>query len=50
MVIKVPHYKGLTVKDIVEFAESQVDLNSYLPDFGYNKALYMDWLCNGKIH
>ena len=25
-----------TVKDIVEFAETQVDLNSYLPDFEYN--------------
>ena len=46
MVIKVPHYKGLTVKDIVEFAETQVDLNSYLPDFEYNKALNRDWLCN----
>ena len=45
-VIKVPHYKGLTVKDIIEFADAHVDVHSYLPDFEYDKAPNREWLWN----
>ena len=37
-VIKVPHYKGLTVKDIIEFVDAHVDVHSYLPDFNMTKC------------
>ena len=46
IVIKVSHYKRLTVKDIIEFAETQVDVHSYLPDFEYDKAPNREWLWN----
>ena len=46
IVIKVPHIKGLTVKDIIEFSETQVDVHSYLSDFEYDKAPNREWLWN----
>ena len=46
MVIKVPHYKGLTVRDIIKFAETQAYIQTYLSDFEYDKALNRDSLCN----
>ena len=36
-VIKVPHYKGLKVRDIVNFARTKVDITSYLPVNDYDK-------------
>ena len=46
IVIKIPQYKGLTVKDIIKFAETQVDVHSYLPDYEYDKVPNREWLCN----
>ena len=36
-VIKVPHYKGLTVVKILNFARNKRDIQSYLPDYKYSK-------------
>ena len=46
IVIKFPHIKGLTVKDIIEFAETQVDDHSYLSDFEYDETPNREWLLN----
>ena len=32
-VIKVPHYKGLTVQDLLSFAELNVNIYDYLPEY-----------------
>ena len=45
-VINVPHYKGLTVQDILLFAESNVNINDYLSEYEYDKAPNRVWLWN----
>ena len=45
-VIKVPHYTGLTVKDILSFAESKTNIHEFLPDFEYDKLPNREWFCN----
>ena len=40
IVIKVLHYKGLTVSKILTFARSKENMDSYLPDYKYDKELY----------
>ena len=45
-VIKVPHYKGLNVRDLLRFASSKVNIKDYLPDYKYIKEPNREWLCN----
>ena len=45
-VIKVPHYNGLTVAKILNFARNKGDIQSYLPDYKYSKEPNREWLCN----
>ena len=45
-VIKVPHYKGLKVRDIVNFARIKVDITSYLPVYDYDKEPNREWIWN----
>ena len=35
--IKVPHYKGPHVRDLLRFASSKVNIKNYLPDYQYKK-------------
>ena len=42
-IIKV-QYKGLTVRDIIMFAKTKIDINSYLPDYEYLKEPNREWL------
>ena len=46
MVIKVPQYKGLKVDDIIVFAKTHVDIQSYLTEFDHDSKLNWEWLCN----
>ena len=46
MVIKVPHYKGLTVAKILRFARSKQNINKYIPDYKYCKEPNREWLWN----
>ena len=46
IVINVPQYSGLRVKDLLNFAKSQFEIEKFLPDYDYNKDPNRDWLCN----
>ena len=37
IVIQVPQYKGLRVKDLLNFAESEFEIHDFLPKYDYNK-------------
>ena len=45
-IINVPHYKGLRVRDIVDFARTKVNITSYLPDYNYVKDPNREWVWN----
>ena len=45
-VIKVPHYKGLRISDILDFAAAHTDILNYLPEYDYNKEPSREWICN----
>ena len=45
-VIRVPHYKGLQVRDLLRFASSKVNIEDYLPDYQYKKEPNRKWLWN----
>jgi hypothetical protein len=42
--IKVPHLKGLRVKDILLFAKQQSNVEDYLPEYKNGKTPNRDWL------
>ena len=46
IVVKVPQYKGLHVKDILNFAASKINIKKYLPDYEYMKDPNREWLWN----
>ena len=46
IVIQVPQYKGLRVKDLLNFAESEFEIHDFLPKYDYNKEPNREWLCN----
>ena len=46
IVIKVPQYNGLHVKDILKFASTKVNIKKYLPDYNYFKEPNREWLWN----
>ena len=43
-VIKIPHYEGLTVRDIIKFTESKISIKDYLPNYDYPKEPNKEWL------
>ena len=45
-IINVPHYKGLKMRDIVDFARTKVNIASYLPDYDYVKDPNREWVWN----
>ena len=45
-VIKVPQYKGLTVRDILNFANRNIHIDRFLPKYEYLKDPNREWLCN----
>ena len=44
--IKVPQYKGLTVRDILNFANRNIYIERFLPEFDCFKDPNREWLCN----
>ena len=42
----IPHYDKLRISDLLKFARSHIDIDSYLPDYEYNKYSNRQWLCN----
>ena len=45
-VIKVPQYEGLTVKDILKFAQLHINIYDYIPKYNYDKDPNREWKCN----
>ena len=45
-VIKVPQYKDLTVRDIINFAHLKIHIDRFLPNYDCLKDLNKEWLCN----
>ena len=45
-VIKVPQYEDLTVKQILAFAQQHADIQTYLPEYQYDKIPNREWICN----
>ena len=46
IVVQVPQYDGLRVKDLLKLAESEFEINDFLPIYDYNKEPNRVWLCN----
>ena len=42
----VPQILGLKISQLLEFARSRVDIDSYLPDYDYKKEPNRQWVCN----
>ena len=45
-VIKVPQIEGLTIKEILEFAGSKINIQEYLPEYDYEREYNTEWLRN----
>ena len=45
-VAKVPHTEKLRIRDILAFASKHIEIQSYIPEYEYNKQPHRDWLCN----
>ena len=46
VVLNVPQYEGLRVRDLLRFARSKLDIDKYLPDYEYHKEPNREWFCN----
>ena len=46
IVIQVLQYKGLRVKDLLNFSESEFEMHDFLPKYDYNKEPSREWFCN----
>ena len=46
VVVNVPQYEGLRVRDLLRFVGSKFDIDKYLPDYEYHKEPNREWLCN----
>ena len=44
--IKVPQYKDLTVRDIINLAHQNIHIDRFLPNYDYLKDLYREWQSN----
>ena len=45
-VCTIPHYNKLRIADLLKFARTQIDIDSYLPDYDYSKLPNRQWLWN----
>ena len=45
-VCSVPHLKGLTIKNLLEFAKTQIEIDMYIPDYEYDKTPDRSWIWN----
>ena len=45
-VIKVSQYKGQTVRDILNFANRNIQIERFLPEYDCLKDPNREWLCN----
>ena len=45
-VIKVLQLKSLIINEIIYFAETKVDIRSYVPEYDYSKSPNRDWFWN----
>ena len=45
-VCTIPHYGKLRISDLIKFTRTQIDIDSYLPDYEYTKLQNRQWLCN----
>ena len=45
-VCSVPHLKGLTIKDLLEFVKTQIEIDMYIPDYEYDKTPNRSWIWN----
>ena len=45
-VVKVPHYKGLTIHYILKFASRLINIADYIPEYEYSKEPSREWICN----
>ena len=45
-VVKTPHIKGLSIKEIIAWAKDNSDIDSYLLTYSYHKYPDRDWICN----
>ena len=46
IVINVPQYEGLTVKDLIKFTETEFDIHKFPPEYDYHKDPNRSWPCN----
>ena len=46
IVVKVPHTEKLRIRDILALASKHIEIQSYIPEYDYNKQPHLDWLCN----
>ena len=44
-VVKTPHIKGLSIKEIIAWAKDNSDIDCYLPTYSYHKYPDRDWIC-----
>ena len=45
-VCMVPHYKGLTIPEILQFARNHFAIDEFIPSYEYNKHPNRDWIWN----
>ena len=44
--VKTPHIKGLSIKEIIALARDNSDIDCYLPTYSYHKYPDRDWIRN----
>ena len=44
--MRVPHFKGLKIEDVIDFARSKVPIDDYLPILAKGKLPNRDWMIN----
>ena len=45
-IAKVPHTEKLRIRDMLAFASKHIEMQSYIPEYEYNKQSHYDWLYN----
>ena len=45
-VCSVPHLKGLTIKELIEFARTNFEIDLYISDYQYDKNPNRNWIWN----
>ena len=45
-VIRVPHLEGLRTKDILQWVGEKMDIDSYIPNYEYQKEPNREWFTN----